>query len=103
MDCTTYARRLTNSCQNSFTFAEVGTKYVRLIVTDAAGRTATVEHNVVVAESAKAKEEKAKEVKDQEARVGLLPSGAKHLTEAGHSVQGDAPVELAAIIQSFVF
>jgi hypothetical protein len=33
----------------SFTFAEVGTKYVRLVVTDAAGRTATVEHNVVVA------------------------------------------------------
>jgi alanine dehydrogenase len=27
-----------------------------------------------------------KEVKDQEARVGLLPSGAKHLTEAGHTV-----------------
>jgi PKD domain len=36
----------------SFTFKEVGTKYVRLVVTDAAGRTATVEHNVmVVAES----------------------------------------------------
>jgi hypothetical protein len=33
----------------SFTFAEVGTKYVRLVVTDAAGRTATIEHNVVVA------------------------------------------------------
>src|SRR5580704_5149906 len=36
-----------------------------------------------------------KEVKDQEARVGLLPSGAKHLTEAGHSVlvQAGAGVE----------
>jgi hypothetical protein len=33
----------------SFTFAEVGTKYVRLLVTDAAGRTATIEHNLVVA------------------------------------------------------
>ena len=33
----------------SFTFHEVGTKYVRLVVTDAAGRTATVEHNVAVA------------------------------------------------------
>src|SRR5215468_8373386 len=27
-----------------------------------------------------------KEVKDQEARVGLLPSGAKALVEAGHEV-----------------
>jgi hypothetical protein len=25
------------------------------------------------------------------------------VAEAGHSVQGDAPVELAAIIESFVF
>ena len=33
----------------SFTFKEAGTKYVRLVVTDAAGRTATVEHNVAVA------------------------------------------------------
>jgi hypothetical protein len=32
----------------SFTFQEAGTKYVRLIVTDASGRTATVEHNVNV-------------------------------------------------------
>src|SRR5580704_2950583 len=31
-----------------------------------------------------------KEVKDQEARVGLLPSGAKHLTEAGHQVLAQA-------------
>jgi len=31
-----------------FTFSEAGTKYVRLVVTDAAGQTATVEHNVVV-------------------------------------------------------
>jgi hypothetical protein len=36
----------------SFTFAEVGTKYIRLVVTDAAGQTDTVEHNVVVAEPA---------------------------------------------------
>jgi hypothetical protein len=35
----------------SFTFEEVGTKYVRLVVTDAAGQTATVEHNVAVADS----------------------------------------------------
>jgi hypothetical protein len=33
----------------SFTFHEAGTKYVRLVITDAAGRSATVEHNVVVA------------------------------------------------------
>ncbi len=33
----------------SFTFHEVGTKYVRLVITNAAGKSATVEHNVVVA------------------------------------------------------
>ena len=33
----------------SFTFQEVGTKYVRLVITDAAGKSATVEHNVAVA------------------------------------------------------
>jgi hypothetical protein len=33
-----------------FAFSGAGTKYVRLLVTDAAGQTATVEHNVVVAE-----------------------------------------------------
>ncbi len=32
----------------SFTFHEAATKYVRLLVTDALGRTATVEHNVLV-------------------------------------------------------
>jgi hypothetical protein len=32
----------------SFTFLEAGTKYVRLTITDAAARTATVEHNVAV-------------------------------------------------------
>jgi hypothetical protein len=32
----------------SFTFHEATTKYARLVVTDALGRTATVEHNVVV-------------------------------------------------------
>jgi hypothetical protein len=34
-----------------FTFHEADTKYVRLVVTDAADRTATVEHNVVVGAS----------------------------------------------------
>jgi hypothetical protein len=56
----------------AFTFAEVGTKYVRLVVTDVTGRTATAEHNVVVAESTselKAKEERAREVKAQEEKV----------------------------------
>ncbi|MGH2853744.1 MAG: choice-of-anchor R domain-containing protein [Solirubrobacteraceae bacterium] len=33
----------------SFTFHEATTKYARLVVTDALGRTATVEHNIVVA------------------------------------------------------
>ncbi len=32
-----------------YTFASAGTKYVRLVVTDVTGQTATVEHNVVVA------------------------------------------------------
>jgi hypothetical protein len=35
----------------AYTFAATGTKYVRLVVTDAIGRTATVEHNVVVEEA----------------------------------------------------
>ena len=34
-----------------FTFSEAATKYVRLVVTDATGQTATVEHNVVVADA----------------------------------------------------
>ncbi len=34
-----------------FTFGGAGTKYVRLVVTDATGQTATVEHNVVVTEA----------------------------------------------------
>jgi hypothetical protein len=34
-----------------FTFQDVGTKYVRLVVTDAVGTTATVEHNVQVGPS----------------------------------------------------
>ncbi len=33
-----------------FTFSGAGTKYVRLVLTDAAGQTTTVEHNVVVVE-----------------------------------------------------
>ena len=32
----------------TFTFFDPGTKYVRLVITDATGQTATVEHNVVV-------------------------------------------------------
>ena len=35
----------------SFTFHEAATKYVRLLVTDASGQTATVEHNVIVKEA----------------------------------------------------
>jgi hypothetical protein len=40
---------LSSGQTTSFTFHEVGTKYVRLVVTDAAGRSATVEHNVALA------------------------------------------------------
>jgi hypothetical protein len=56
----------------SFTFLEAGTKYVRLVVTDAAGQAATVEHNIVVAAPVKeetAKEEAAKEAKAQEEKA----------------------------------
>jgi hypothetical protein len=35
----------------SFTFHEAATKYVRLLVTDASGQTATVEHDVIVKEA----------------------------------------------------
>jgi hypothetical protein len=35
----------------AYTFSAMGTKYVRLVVTDAKGQTATVEHNVVVEET----------------------------------------------------
>ncbi|HWX44650.1 MAG TPA: hypothetical protein VNY52_04930, partial [Solirubrobacteraceae bacterium] len=34
-----------------YTFSSTGTKYVRLVVTDAAGQEATVEHNIVVEEN----------------------------------------------------
>jgi alanine dehydrogenase len=37
-----------------------------------------------------------KEVKDHEARVGLLPSGAKHLIEAGHAVLVQAGAGVAS-------
>ncbi len=39
-----------------------------------------------------------KEVKDHEARVGLLPSGAKALTEAGHKVLAQAGAGLGSSI-----
>src|SRR5204863_8631897 len=37
--------------QMSFTFRDVGTKYVRLTITDAQSRSASVEHNVIVSPS----------------------------------------------------
>jgi pimeloyl-ACP methyl ester carboxylesterase len=40
---------------------------------------------------------------ERELRKRLPSAGVIHVAEAGHSVQGDAPVELAAIIESFVF
>ncbi len=40
---------LSSGQTTSFTFHEVGTKYVRLVVTDVAGRSATVEHNIALA------------------------------------------------------
>lgn len=41
---------------------------------------------------------------DERELRGRLPSAQViHVTEAGHSVQGDAPLELAAIIERFVF
>jgi hypothetical protein len=44
-----------------FTFKEAGTKYARLVVTDAAGRSATVEHNVAIVEASTPPKETAKE------------------------------------------
>jgi pimeloyl-ACP methyl ester carboxylesterase len=40
---------------------------------------------------------------EAELRRRLPSAQVIHVTEAGHSVQGDAPVELAAIIERFVF
>jgi PKD domain len=45
----------------SFTFHEVGTKYVRLVITNAAGKSATVEHNVAVAAESSTPPEETKE------------------------------------------
>jgi pimeloyl-ACP methyl ester carboxylesterase len=40
---------------------------------------------------------------ERELRKRLPSAEVIHVTEAGHSVQGDAPLELAAIIEGFVF
>jgi pimeloyl-ACP methyl ester carboxylesterase len=40
---------------------------------------------------------------ERELRKRLPSAEVIHVAEAGHSVQGDAPLELAAIIESFVF
>jgi pimeloyl-ACP methyl ester carboxylesterase len=40
---------------------------------------------------------------ERELRSGLVSAQVIHVAEAGHSVQGDAPLELAAIIDRFVF
>jgi len=40
---------------------------------------------------------------ERELRRRLPSARVIHVTEAGHSVQGDAPLELAAIIEDFVF
>jgi pimeloyl-ACP methyl ester carboxylesterase len=40
---------------------------------------------------------------ERELRRRLPSAQVIHVTEAGHSVQGDAPLELAAIVEGFVF
>jgi pimeloyl-ACP methyl ester carboxylesterase len=40
---------------------------------------------------------------ERELRSRLPSAQVIHVAEAGHSVQGDAPLELAAIIERFVF
>ena len=40
---------------------------------------------------------------ERELRHRLPSAEVIHVAEAGHSVQGDAPVELAAIIENFAF
>jgi hypothetical protein len=56
-----------------FTFSEASTKYVRLVVTDAASQTATVEHNVVV-----------------KASTPAPPTNSSLPTISGTATQGDA-------------
>jgi pimeloyl-ACP methyl ester carboxylesterase len=40
---------------------------------------------------------------EEELRRRLPSAGVVHVAEAGHSLQGDTPLELAAIIDGFVF
>jgi pimeloyl-ACP methyl ester carboxylesterase len=40
---------------------------------------------------------------ERELRRRVPPAQVVHVAEAGHSVQGDAPLEFAAIIEDFVF
>jgi pimeloyl-ACP methyl ester carboxylesterase len=40
---------------------------------------------------------------EEELRRRLPSARVVHVEDAGHSVQGDAPLELAAIIEDFVF
>ncbi len=40
---------------------------------------------------------------EEELRRRLPSARVAHVAEAGHSVQGDAPLELAALIEQFVF
>ena len=40
---------------------------------------------------------------EQELRRRLPAAQVVHVEEAGHSLQGDTPLELAAIIERFVF
>jgi outer membrane biosynthesis protein TonB len=83
----------------SFTFLEAGTKYVRLVVTDAAGQAATVEHNIVVAEPAKeekASEEKAREVKTQEEKAKELKAQEEKAQEEAKAQEKKASEEKAS-------
>jgi hypothetical protein len=60
----------------SFTFHEADTKYVRLVVTDTLGRTATVEHNLAVAATSKTEPPAEEKHKAEEP-----PVEEKHKTE----------------------
>jgi pimeloyl-ACP methyl ester carboxylesterase len=40
---------------------------------------------------------------EQELRRRLPSARIAHVAEAGHSLQGDTPLELAALIEEFVF
>jgi hypothetical protein len=76
----------------SLTFSQAGTKYVRLVVSDALGQTATVEHNVVVEPSAPPPEAPRNTALPS---VGGTAQVGQTLTATTGSWSGSAPIHYA--------